>query len=328
VKIAILQRKELTDKIFKPHHIEQLKLLGEVVVNEQDGRPTEDQACRIIKGANVAITSWGCSALTSSILDHAPDLKLVLHAAGTVKPIVTPDLWQRGIRVSNATAALGKGVAETALGFTIVSLKDMWRLSRETSSGGWGSVTNVREVYGITVGVVGAGRAGSHYIHLLRQFDVRIVLYDPFVSEEKAQEMGAHKVTLEELLTQSDVISIHLPSLPETYQMFNRERFAMMKDSCVLINTARGSVIDEEALVEELAKGRFFACLDVTEPEPPPADHPFRHLPNVVLTPHIAGAVNNGMQRIAQAVIDDLKAYVNGRPLSGEVLEEHLHLLA
>jgi phosphoglycerate dehydrogenase-like enzyme len=328
VKIALLQGKEMRQKVFQTNHLEQLRALGEVVLNEVSGDPSEEQASEVIKGADIAITSWGCGNLTQSVLDNAPDLKLVLHSAGTIKPIVTPYLWSRGIRVSNATEALGKGVAETALGFTIVSLKDMWRLSREISDGGWGSVSNVREVYGITIGVVGAGRAGSHYVKLMRQFDVRIVLYDPFVSEEKAREMGAYKVSFEDLLVQSDVISIHLPSLPETYQMFNRERLAMMKDSCVLINTARGSVIDEEALAIELAKGRFFACLDVTEPEPPGLDHPFRQLPNVVLTPHIAGSVNNGMQRIAQAIIDDLKAFMNGKTMSGEVLAEHLHLLA
>lgn len=328
MRIALLQRKDIREKVFQPEDIAKLRELGEVTVNEDNENPSEERARAIIAGADVAITSWGCGPLTGHVLDNAPGLKLVLHAAGTVKPIVSEELWQRGVRVSNATAALGQGVAETALGFTIVSLKDMWRLSRETRDGGWGSVSNVREVYGVTVGVVGAGRAGSHYVKLLRQFDVRIVLYDPFVSEERAREMGAHKVTLEELLEQSDVISIHLPSIPETYHMFNAERLALMKDSCVLINTARGSVIDEDALVAELSKGRFFACLDVTDPEPPSPEHPFRTLPNVVLTPHIAGAVNNGMGRIAKSVIEDLKAYLEGRPLSGEVRAEQMHLLA
>ncbi|WNQ11376.1 hydroxyacid dehydrogenase [Paenibacillus aurantius] len=328
MKIALLQGKDVREKVFQQDHLEQLRSIGEVVLNEASGNPSEEQTSELLKGADIAITSWGCGPMTERVLSSAPNLKLVLHAAGTVKPIVTPELWERGVRVSNATEALGKGVAETALGFTIVSLKDMWRLSKETREGGWGSVTNVREVYGLTVGVVGAGRAGSHYIKLMSNFDVNLVVYDPFVSEEKAQHMGAQKVTLEELLAQSDVISIHLPSIPETHHMFNRERFALMKDTCVLINTARGSVIDEDALVAELEKGRFFACLDVTEPEPPSPDHPFRRLPNVVLTPHIAGAVNNGMQRIAQATIHDLQAFIGGRSMSGEVLAEHMHLLA
>ncbi|OAS15615.1 hypothetical protein A8708_03250 [Paenibacillus oryzisoli] len=328
VKIAILQGKDKRERIFGPEHLAQLRELGEVVLNEDNGNPSEEQARTLIAGADVAITSWGCCALTERVLESAPNLKLVLHAAGTVKPIVTEALWQRGVRVANATEALGQGVAETALGFTIVSLKDMWRLSRETAAGGWGDGSRVREVYGLTIGVVGAGRAGSHYIKLLRQFDVKIALYDPFVSEERAREMGAQKLELEDLLRVSDVVSIHLPSLPETYHMFNADRLAMMKDDCVLINTARGSVIDEVALAAELSKGRLFACLDVTDPEPPEVNHPLRALPNVILTPHIAGAVNNGLGRIAKAVVSDLRAYLEDRPLSGEVRAEQMHLLA
>ncbi|MFD2332748.1 hydroxyacid dehydrogenase [Cohnella sp. GCM10020058] len=328
MKIALLQGKEQREKVFTQQHIDRLRKLGDVALNDIAGDPSEDQLEALIRDADIAITSWGCGPLTARVLDAAPNLRLVLHAAGTVKPIVTQELWDRGIRVSNATAALGKGVAETALGFTIVSLKDMWRLVRGTREGGWGEGANVREVYNVTIGVVGAGKAGSHYIKLLRQFDVDIVVYDPFVDEAQAKEMGARKAGLEALLAQSDVVSIHLPSLPETYHMFNRERLALMKDDCVIINTARGSVIDEDALAEELRKGRFFACLDVTDPEPPLHEHPFRSLPNVVLTPHIAGAVNNGLQRLAQAVVLDAEAFMDGEPLAGEVRADQLHLLA
>ncbi|MEF3312010.1 hydroxyacid dehydrogenase [Paenibacillus sp. GYB004] len=328
MKIVLLQGKEQRERIFRSNHMEQLRMLGDVVVNDQPGPPDESRLASLIKGADIAITSWGCTPLTGNVLEQAPGLKLVLHAAGTVKPIVTPELWERGIRVTNATEALGKGVAETALGFTIVSLKDMWRLSKQTRGGAWGPVSGVQELYGITAGVIGAGKAGSHYIKLMRNFDVRILLYDPFVSQEKAREMGAVKAELEEVLAQSEVVSIHAPSLPETYRMLNAERLALMKDRAILINTARGSLIDEAALVAELEKGRLFACLDVTDPEPPAPDHPFRTLPNVVLTPHIAGAVNNGLQRIAQAVIDDLRAYTEGRPLRGEVLAEQMSVLA
>lgn len=328
MKIVLLQGKEQRERIFQKNHMEQLRLLGEVVVNDQSGSPDEKRLADLIEGADVAITSWGCTPLTGKVLEQAPGLKLVLHAAGTVKPIVTPELWERGIRVSNATEALGKGVAETALGYTIVSLKDMWRLSKQTRDGSWGPVSGVQELYGITAGVIGAGKAGSHYIKLMRNFDVRILLYDPFVSEEQARAMGAEKAELEAVLEQSDVVSIHAPSLPETYRMFNAERLALMKDRAILINTARGSLIDEAALIAELEKGRLFACLDVTDPEPPEKDHPFRKLPNVVLTPHIAGAVNNGLQRIAQSVLDDLRAYVEGRPMRGEVMAEQMNVLA
>ncbi|WP_135551802.1 hydroxyacid dehydrogenase [Paenibacillus cymbidii] len=328
MKIACLQGKDQLQRIFTPAHLEELGKWGEVAVNETSGWQTEEQLGQTIEGADIAITSWGVSPLGADVLDRAPQLRLVLHAAGTVKPICTPAMWERGIRVTNATAALGRGVAETALGMTIASLKDMWRLGQASRQGNWGPVAAVRELYGVRIGVVGAGMAGSHYIKLLQQFDVETVLYDPFVTAEKAGAMGAAKVTFEELLATSDVISIHVPSLPETKHMFNESSFRRMKDDCILINTARGAVIDEAAFVKELERGRFFACLDVTEHEPPAADHRFRSLPNVVLTPHIAGSVNNGLQRVARSILDDLEAFLAGKPMKGEVREEELKLLA
>lgn len=328
MNIAILQAKPQRDKVFKEVHLNQLRKHGNVVLNDS-GVCTDEQMKRAIAGADIAITSWGVQPLTREVLDCAPDLKLVVHAAGTVEPIVTPELWERGIRVTNCTAPLGRGVAETALGFTISALKNMWRLTQSSREGKWGSNDpNVRELYGITIGVISGGRAGAHYIKLLQAFEVDVLLYDPFISAEQAARMGARKTELEELLVLSDVISIHAPSIPETDGMFNAERLKRMKDDCILINTARGSIIDEEALIAELSQGRLFACLDVTNPEPPRADHPFRTLPNVILTPHLAGAVNNGLQRVAQYAVDELERYLNGAKMEGEVRAEQLNMFA
>ncbi|GBG11513.1 hypothetical protein PAT3040_06335 [Paenibacillus agaridevorans] len=298
------------------------------MLNEFDAQLTIEQTKQQIAGADIAITSWGSRPLTEEVLAYAPDLKAVLHAAGTVKPIVTPAIWERGIRVSNATEALGKGVAETALGVTIASLKDMWRLSQHTRNGAWGDRGRVKELFNVTIGVVGAGKAGSHYIQLLQNFEVRVLLYDPIITHEEAVKLGAAKVELDQLLAESDAISIHAPSLPATHHMFNRDTLAKLKDNCILINTARGSIIDESALVGELRKGRLFACLDVTDPEPPVEDHPFRELPNVVLLPHIAGAVNNGLYRLGAFIVNDIERFLKQGKMRGEISSEQLNVLA
>ncbi|MDF2717857.1 MAG: hypothetical protein K0R28_4782 [Paenibacillus sp.] len=306
-----------------------MEAIGTVVRNMSEDPLKPETVQSVIQGADIAITSWGCIPLTRDILDFAPRLKAVLHAAGTVKGVVTPELWEKGIRVSSGNGPLGVGVAETALGLTIASLKHMWRLSDSTRNGGWGAERQqVRELYRITVGVVGAGKAGSHYIRLLRNFEVDILLYDPILTVEQAEAMGARKADLETVLAASDVVSIHAPSLPETYRMIDRERLALMKDDAILINTARGALIDEAALVDELRKGRLFACLDVTDPEPPAPDHPLRGLPNCILTPHIAGAVNNGIKRIGQFAIDEAKRLLAGEKLEGEVKGEQMNVLA
>jgi len=328
IKIAVLPTTKTQKRIFNASHYAQLEAIGEVVCNPGD--TSDPAATKInIQNADIAITSWGCPHLEKEILDAAPNLRAVFHSAGSVKPIVTDELWRRGIRVSSANGPLGRGVAETALGLTITSLKDMWHLSKRMESGGWSETrVNVRELYDITIGVIGAGKAGQYYIDLLRNFDVEILIYDPFVTEEKARAMGAVKVELEELMTRADVVSIHAPSLPSTHKMINAARLELMKDDAIIINTARGSIIDEPALIAELSKGRLFACIDVTDPEPPPADHPFRSLPNCILLPHIAGSVNNGVRRLGQFSIDEIKRLLADEPLEGEVTEAQMMVLA
>ncbi|WP_135557375.1 hydroxyacid dehydrogenase [Paenibacillus cymbidii] len=326
--IAMVQGKDQRDRVFAQAHIEQLRLLGEVVLNERSGPPSEDEVRELATGADVIITSWQCPPITAAVLDAAPQLRGLLHAAGSVKGVATPEVWRRGIRVSGGAAALGKGVAETALGMTIASLKNMWRLARHTREGGWTRGTDVRELYGLTIGVVSAGSAGGHFIRLLQNFDVDVLVYDPFLSAEDAAALGAVKSELEPLLAAADVVSLHAPLLDATHHMINARRLALMKDDAILINTARGGLIDETALAAELAQGRLFACLDVTDPEPPAADHPLRALPNAVLTPHLAGAVTNGLHRIARSIVDDAALLLQDKPMRGEVAPERLDRLA
>lgn len=328
-KIVFLQNQDLTNRIFTDAHMDFFRSKGEVVVNNEKDNPDPSKVKELLKDADIAVTSWGCPTFDRDILDAAPALKLVLHAAGSIKGIVSPELWAKGIRVSGAAEALGMGVAETALGLTIASLKNMWNLSRNTRDGEWSKDRDkVKDIYGVKVGVIGGGFAGKHYIHLMRNFNVDILLYDPFITAEDAKNLGSKKVELEELLELSDVISIHAPSIPATDKMINKERLSIMKDDAILINTARGTIIDEAALLEELKKGRLFACLDVTNPEPPAEDHPFRKLPNVILTPHIAGAVNNGLHRVGSYIAEDFASYLEGKKLRGEVLAEKLNVIA
>lgn len=328
LKIAILPPAGARQRVLNDKHLNELRQWGEVVFNES-GVSSPQAIRQTIAGADIAITSWGIPSLTGDILDAAPQLKAVIHAAGTVKPIVTPELWSRGIRVSSGNGPLGQGVAETALGLTIASLKNMWKIAKETEQGGWSEEKKrVRELYDVEIGVIGGGKAGKHFIKLLQNFDVSVLLADPFVSNEQAQAIGATKVELEELLSRSDVVSIHAPSIPATYKMINSERLALMKDDAILINTARGSIVDEDALVAELQKGRLFACIDVTDPEPPSADHPFRTLPNCVLTSHIAGSVTNGMYRIGKFAVQEVDRFRNGQRMEGEVEEKDMAILA
>lgn len=329
MRIVMLQGINVTEAVFKPEQLDRLRSMGTVVMRHTVGPTSLAQAAELLKGADIAITSWNCPPFEQEVLDMAPDLKLIVHAAGTVKGIVTDEVISRGIRVSSGNEPLGIGVAETALGLTITGIKHMWQLAASCRLGQWDSSNpHIRELYEVTAGVVGAGKSGRHYIRLLRQFDVTVLVYDPLLTFEEAAVLGVVKTDFESLLAGSDVISIHAPALPETKHMFNQHAFALMKDDAVLINTARGSIIHEDDLVHELQKGRFTAFLDVTDPEPPEEGHPFRTLPNIVLLPHIAGAVNNGKHRIGKFAVEEVFRFQNGLPLTGEVNLESLHVLA
>lgn len=324
MKIALIaENNQQRERIFPPRLIQALGGFGELVINDADNSPAH--VLPLMDGADVVITSWGSPQMTSEYLDRAPNLKLILHAAGTVQPYVSEAVWQRGVRVACSTSALGRGVAETTLALTIAASKNFFQLNNYVHAGGWrdAGVDKVVDMVDITIGVVGAGMVGKHYIRLLEPFETDVVVYDPYVSQELCEQMGAEKVSFEELLKRSDIVAICVPSVPETDHMFNRETLSLMKKGAGLVNTARGSVINEADLYAHMAAGNLrFACLDVTDPEPPAQDNPLRRLGNVILLPHIAGVVNNGLGRIGRHVVRELERYCQGEPLTNEITEE------
>jgi phosphoglycerate dehydrogenase-like enzyme len=163
----------------------------------------------------------------------------------------------------------------------------------------------------------------------LRPFDLRVVAYDPFVTSEEARTLDVDLVSLEDLFESSDVVSLHTPWLPETEGMSLGSHLASMKGNATLINTSRGAVVQEAEMVEVLReRPDLWAVLDVTHPEPPEPDSPLHALPNVVLTPHIAGSLGRECRRMGRLVVDELRRYVEGEPLRHEVTSDRAALMA
>lgn len=331
-KIALVHSYVQTERIFASSVLERLRQIGNVVVNEKRSNPTPEEMRELIEGADICVTSWGCKPLTADILDAAPNLRLIVHAAGSIKPVVTPEVYRRGIPITSGAAVIAKGVAETALGFTLMSLKNIIQLAEVTRNGGWRepqSIAACREMCDVTVGVVGAGHVGREFLRLLSVFtEIDRLLFDPFITEEGAAALGAQKVELDELMRRSDVVSLHAPSIPATRHMIHAGNLRLMKQHATLINTARGSLINEPELVEVLREGRIKACLDVTDPEPPAPDHPLRKLPNVILTPHVAGAVTTGLFRLGRYTLQEVERFVAGLPAEHAVPEDRLEFIA
>ncbi|MEO3870622.1 hydroxyacid dehydrogenase [Nonomuraea sp. B12E4] len=281
-----------------------------------------------LAAAEVLYTSWWCPPITAEVLARAPKLRAVVHAAGSVKHHITEACWERGILVSSAASANAEPVAEYTLAAILFANKrvlDIARLYREQRARpDLDSTFPVLGNYRRTVGVVGASRIGRRVIELLRPFELDVLVADPYLTDD----LGVPHVELDELFERSDVVSLHAPALPETRHLVDAARLARMRDGATLINTARGALVDEDALVAELASGRLYAVIDVTEPEVPPTGSPLYDLPNVLLTPHIAGSLGGELGRIAALALDELARYAQGRPFAHGITAEALAILA
>jgi phosphoglycerate dehydrogenase-like enzyme len=278
----------------------------------------------LLRETEILVTGWGCPFVSREVIAAAPNLRLIAHAAGTVKYILDPGVFEAGIAVTNAVDANAVPVAEYTLATIIFANKRAFEFRQlyradptRTSSQALMDtpIGNYRRV----VGVVGASRIGRRLIRLLQPFDYSILLYDPFVRADDELRAEVEMTGLDELFAQADVISLHAPSLPSTRAMIGRQQFQRMKDGACLINTARGALVDEAALVAELETGRISAVIDVTDPEIPDPGSPLYSLPNVFLTPHIAGAIGTERLRLGALVVEEIERFVAGQPLQQAV---------
>ncbi len=289
------------------------------VIHHPGREPTnKEELISLLHEADAVITSWGVAQLDADVMSAAPRLRAMAHMGSSVKRFVSDAFWERGMHLTSAGITLARDVAETTLGLMIVGQKRIWPLGQHVRDGGWRDSPAwdkwfSRELFRKEVGIIGASNVGRYVIELLKPFDATVLLYDPFVTEDEAVEMGAIKLELDELLRRADVVSLHAPANEHTQHMLDAEGLASMKDGSLLINTARGTLIDEQALISELRKDRFFAFLDVTDPEPPAADSPLRTLKNVVVTPHIAGCIEN-CTRMGELAVEELRRYFAGEP--------------
>jgi phosphoglycerate dehydrogenase-like enzyme len=284
----------------------------------------------VLAEAEVILSGWGAPAMDGGFLAAAPNLRVVLYGAGSIRRVATPAFWERDLRITSAYAANAVPVSEYALTVILFSLKRGWHFAfsaqREKALPRQGQVPGA---YGSTVGLVSLGMVGRLVRERLRPFDLRVVAYDPFVTPEEAHVLGVDLMSLEDLFASSDVVSLHVPLLPETEGMILGSHLASMKRNATLINTSRGAVVREAEMVEVLGeRPDLWAVLDVTHPEPPEPDSRLFDLPNVVLTPHIAGSLGNECRRMGRLVVDELRGYVAGEPLKHEITRERAALMA
>jgi phosphoglycerate dehydrogenase-like enzyme len=275
-------------------------------------------------------SGWGMTMMDERFLAAASHLRVVFYGAGSIRSLVTPAFWLRGIQITSAYEANAVPVAEYVLAVILFSLKQGWhamRIVRELRS--YPTRGRVPGAYGSTVGLVSLGMVGRRVVQLLKGFDLHVLAYDPFVSTEDAAALGVELCSLDDLFRCADVVSLHTPWLPETVGMITGAHLASMKPYTTFINTARGAVVREDEMIEVLqARPDLCAVLDVTYPEPPTPESLLYVLPNVVLTPHIAGAMGAECRRLGRSMVDELRRYLAGEPLRWGIDERRAALLA
>jgi phosphoglycerate dehydrogenase-like enzyme len=332
-RILLALRSSLFASMFSPRDVQRLGAIADVINPAPPPDVSSDFLTAEIGAADLAITSWHTPVFDEPVVAEAARLKLVCHAGGSVRPIVTPAFWGRGLRITSAAAAISHGVAEYCLGLMLVASKRAFWLGEATRAGHWkdagGLFGGWHEIYQQKIGIIGAGAVGWQLLMLLRAFVCDVRVYDPYKSAEQLRAVGATKVeSLDELFGECLIVSLNAPLTPATTHLVRGSHLARLRPGALFINTARPQLVHPDELVIQLATGRFVACLDVTDPEPPPLDHPLRRLPNVWLTPHIAGAVAENQLRIGTLVVDEVERFAAGAPPRYAVAEADLAVLA
>lgn len=282
-----------------------------------------DDYRKLLGDAQAIITGWGTMRMTQPLLASAPRLKLIAHSAGTVKSLVDDTVYERGIRVTTAASANAVSVAQYTVGMMVTLLKQIPWISTAYASGDMEELRKrravIRELMDMDIGIVAASRVGREVINILRTYPrVNIKCYDPHLSQDAADKLGVTLVSLQDVC-RCEVVSVHAPKIPETQRMFNARTLALLPDHGIFINTSRGALVDEDALVNELKRRPLYACLDVTEPEPPKPNSPLRTAPNLILTPHIAGAMQQACKDMGQLAIEETMRFFSGEKLLHEV---------
>ncbi|MEV0848117.1 hydroxyacid dehydrogenase [Streptomyces sp. NPDC049954] len=323
---------ELLRRLFAGPSWERLRSLGRVVVSPTPQDHLSPSARELLGEADVLVTGWGTAMVDAAVLDAAPRLKAVVHTAGSVKAFASPDCYERGVAISSQASALAGPVAEYTLAMILLAAKGAFRAERiyRSRRAAFHTQSELASygVHGTRIGIIGASMVGRKVIELLRPFHLEVVVADPTIDDAAAHSLGVRRIGLDELMATCPVVSLHAPILEDTIGMITASHLRSLPDGATFINTARGVLVDQAALVAELETGRIEGILDVTHPEVNEPGSPLWQLPNLVLTPHIAGPLGTELELLSSAAVDEIDRVLSGRSLHRAVEPSRYHALA
>jgi phosphoglycerate dehydrogenase-like enzyme len=316
------------DLLFDSQLTEELTALGKVTRWDATTAIDAKSLAAEATDSQVLITAADCPKLTDEVLAPLPRLGLIAHSGGSVKGFVTPAVFRRNISVTTAADGVASAVAELCLGSCLNLLRNVYLLDRALSSGEtWDEARRMaqgRELASQHVGVIGASRTGRKFIGMVRHLCAAVRVFDPYLTDAAAQELGVVRSDLDVLMAESTVVSLNAPVTEQTRRMIGRHELSLLRDGAIVINTSRAEIVDTDALLAELRSGRISAALDVFSVEPIPRNDPLLSMRNVLITPHIGGMTNEGRWKQGRIVVDQVRRYAEGRPLSTLVQQDDL----
>lgn len=299
--------------------VETLRSAGHEVDIWPEASPPPQEALAAKLATSAAAMTMVVDRVTPAMLDGAPDLKVVANMAVGYDNIDPAEAARRGIRVTNTPGVLAETTADMAFALLMAAARNVVAGDRDTRAGGWTTWSPTgflgQDVFRATLGVVGLGEIGEAMARRARGFEMRVLYASRTRRPEAEDRLGCEFATLDDLLEQSDFVSLHTPLNAETRGMIGSREFSLMKRSAILVNTARGQVVDQAALIAALRAGAIAgAALDVTDPEPLPLDNALFSFPNVVITPHIASASLATRSKMADMAAANIIEVLAGRP--------------
>ncbi len=294
-------------------HVERLKPYGEVIIYT-DRPATPEEKIRRAREADILINTRGMVTWPGDVLRQLPKLRMIATCSIGTDMIDLQVAKELGIVVSNQPGRTAPVVAEHAFGLMFAAAKRSAFLTAAVKAGRWPRMDNIF-LQGKTLGIIGTGNIGSEMARLGRMIGMHVIAWTFHPSQGKADQLGIQYVELDDLLRTADVISLHVKLTDESRHLLAKREFGLMKRGALLINCARGGIVDIDALVEALNSGRLSgAAIDVYDEEPPPADSPLLACEQVILTPHCADMTPEGVELLNEGVVDNIIAFLEGHP--------------
>ena len=292
-----------------------LRGIGEVEIFNTRPR-TNDEMIERIRGAEAVISIRGAVAYPREVMQACPELRIISIWGTGTDHVDLPAARELGVTVCNTPAVSAVSVAEHALALMLAAARRLPDIGAEVKEGGWPKAM-ISQLHGKTLGIVGLGAIGRQVARLGAGIGMNVIAWTFHPDSALADELGVELAELDELLRESDVVSLHVRQSPETERMLDAGKLASMKPDAILVNTARGALIDEQALVAALNEGALgAAALDVFVEEPLPADHPLLSAPNTVLTPHSAGLSPEALEAGLVMSVENIRQYMDGSPVN------------